>query len=293
MTVDEVGEELADIAAAVLEAALAVARAELPPGATPARLAVVAMGKCGGRELNYASDIDVIFVAEPVKESTRRVYSETFGVRILEGYGATETAPAVAFNTPMFYRNGSVGRILPGMEARLEHVEGVDEGGRLYVRGPNVMLGYLKADNPGVLERPVEGWHDTGDIVTIDEQGFLTIKGRARRFAKVGGEMISLAAVEALAAELWPNALSAVVALPDPRRGERLILLTQQSGATRVDFQNFAKAKHASDFMIPSEIWVLDKLPVLATGKADMVAVGKLVEERLAAKADAMARASA
>ena len=105
--------------------------------------------------------------------------------------------------------------------------------------------------------------------------------------------MISLAAVEALAAELWPNALSAVVALPDPRRGERLILLTQQSGATRVDFQNFAKAKHASDFMIPSEIWVLDKLPVLATGKADMVAVGKLVEERLAAKADTMARASA
>ena len=240
------------------------------------------------RSLRY-----ILAGAEPVKETTRRTYMEKFGLRILEGYGVTETAPALALNTPMFNKFGTVGRILPGMEARLEHVEGVDEGGRLYVRGPNVMLGYLKADNPGVLERPVEGWHDTGDIVTIDEQGFLTIKGRARRFAKVGGEMISLAAVEALAAELWPNALSAVVALPDPRRGERLILLTQQSGATRVDFQNFAKAKHASDFMIPSEIWVLDKLPVLATGKADMVAVGKLVEERLAAKADAMARASA
>jgi len=240
------------------------------------------------RSLRY-----ILAGAEPVKETTRRTYMEKFGLRILEGYGVTETAPALALNTPMFNKFGTVGRILPGMEARLEKVEGVEEGGRLYVRGPNVMLGYLKADDPGVLERPVEGWHDTGDIVTIDEQGFLTIKGRARRFAKVGGEMISLAAVEALASELWPNALSAVVAVPDPRRGERLILITQQKGATRADFQGFAKAKHASDLMIPSEVWVLDKLPVLATGKADMVAVGRLVEERLAAKPDTMARASA
>jgi acyl-[acyl-carrier-protein]-phospholipid O-acyltransferase / long-chain-fatty-acid--[acyl-carrier-protein] ligase len=240
------------------------------------------------RSLRY-----ILAGAESVKETTRRIYMEKFGLRILEGYGVTETAPALALNTPMFNKFGTVGRILPGMEARLEKVEGVEEGGRLYVRGPNVMLGYLKADNPGVLERPVEGWHDTGDIVTIDEQGFLTIKGRARRFAKVGGEMISLAAVEALASERWPNALSAVVAVPDPRRGERLILLTQEKGATRADFQSFAKAKHASDLMIPSEVWVLDKFPVLATGKADMVAVGKLVEERLAAKPDTMARASA
>jgi acyl-[acyl-carrier-protein]-phospholipid O-acyltransferase/long-chain-fatty-acid--[acyl-carrier-protein] ligase len=240
------------------------------------------------RSLRY-----ILAGAEPVKETTRRIYMEKFGLRILEGYGVTETAPALALNTPMFNKFGTVGRILPGMEARLEKVEGVEEGGRLHVRGPNVMLGYLKADNPGVLERPVEGWHDTGDIVAIDEQGFLAIKGRARRFAKVGGEMISLAAVEALASELWPNALSAVIAVPDPRRGERLILLTQEKGATRADFQSFAKAKHASDLMIPSEVWVLDKLPVLATGKADMVAVGKLVEERLAAKPDTMARARA
>jgi acyl-[acyl-carrier-protein]-phospholipid O-acyltransferase/long-chain-fatty-acid--[acyl-carrier-protein] ligase len=155
------------------------------------------------------------------------------------------------------------------------------------------MLGYLKADNPGVLERPPEGWHDTGDIVTIDEQGFLTIKGRARRFAKVGGEMISLAAVEALASELWPNAPSAVIAVPDARKGERLILLTQQKGATRSDFQGYAKSKHASDLMIPAEVWVLEKLPVLGTGKVDVIAITQLVEERLAAKPDTMARASA
>jgi len=240
------------------------------------------------RSLRY-----ILAGAEPVKETTRRVYMEKFGLRILEGYGVTETAPALALNTPMFNKFGTVGRILPGMEARLEKVEGVEEGGRLYVRGPNVMLGYLKVDNPGVLEPPAEGWHDTGDIVTIDEQGFVTIKGRARRFAKVGGEMISLAAVEALASDLWPNALSAVVAVPDPRRGERLILLTQQKGAARAEFQSFAKAKHASDLMIPSDVWVFDKLPVLGTGKVDIMALGKLVEERLAAKPNTMARASA
>ena len=143
-----------------------------------------------------------------------------------------------------------------------------------------------------MLEPPAEGWHDTGDIVSIDEQGFLTIKGRARRFAKIGGEMISLAAVEALASELWPNASSGVVAVPDLRKGERLILLTQQKGATRAEFQAFAKAKHASDLMIPSEVWVLDKLPMLGSGKVDMVGAAKLVQERLAAKTEAMARAT-
>jgi acyl-[acyl-carrier-protein]-phospholipid O-acyltransferase / long-chain-fatty-acid--[acyl-carrier-protein] ligase len=239
------------------------------------------------RSLRY-----ILAGAEPVKESTRRTYMEKFGLRILEGYGVTETAPAAALNTPMFNKFGTVGRLLPGMEARLEKVEGVDEGGRLFVRGPNVMLGYLKVDNPGVLEPPTEGWHDTGDIVTIDEQGFIAIKGRAKRFAKIGGEMISLAAVEALASELWPNELSAVVAVPDMRKGERLVLATQHRAATRTDFQAFAKANHASDLMIPSEVWSLDKLPLLGTGKVDMMSLAKLVQERLAAKPEAMARAT-
>jgi acyl-[acyl-carrier-protein]-phospholipid O-acyltransferase/long-chain-fatty-acid--[acyl-carrier-protein] ligase len=211
---------------------------------------------------------------------------EKFGLRILEGYGVTETAPALALNTPMFNKFGTVGRILPGMEARLEKVEGVEEGGRLSVSGPNVMLGYLKVDKPGVLEPPPEGWHDTGDIVTIDAQGFVTIKGRARRFAKIGGEMISFAAVEALAAELWPQALSAVASVPDPRKGERLILVTQQKDATRAQFQHFSRSKHASDLMVPSDVWVVDKIPLLGSGKVDMVAVAKLVHERTAAQHD-------
>jgi len=233
------------------------------------------------RSLRY-----ILAGAEPVKDTTRRTYMEKFGLRILEGYGVTETAPALALNTPMFNKFGTVGRILPGMEVKLEKVEGVEDGGRLLVRGPNVMLGYLKVDHPGVLEPPSAGWHDTGDIVSIDEQGFVTIKGRARRFAKIGGEMISLAAVEALASELWPNAVSAVAAVPDARKGERLILVTQQKGATRGEFLAFARAKHASELMIPAEVWVIDKLPLLGSGKVDMVAVATLVAERAAATAE-------
>jgi acyl-[acyl-carrier-protein]-phospholipid O-acyltransferase/long-chain-fatty-acid--[acyl-carrier-protein] ligase len=229
------------------------------------------------RSLRY-----ILAGAEPVRESTRRTYMEKFGLRILEGYGVTETAPVLALNTPMFNRFGTVGRLMPGTEARLEPVAGVDEGGRLYVRGPNVMLGYLRADNPGVIEPPHEGWHDTGDIVTIDAQGFVTIRGRAKRFAKIGGEMISLAAVEALAAQLWPDVLSAVATAPDPRKGERLVLVTQQKGATRGEFQAFARSKGASDLMVPAEVVYLEKLPVLGTGKIDMVGVAKLVAERAA-----------
>ncbi len=240
------------------------------------------------RSLRY-----ILAGAEPVKESTRRVYLEKFGLRILEGYGVTETAPALALNTPMFNKFGAVGRILPGMEARLDKVEGVEEGGRLVVRGPNVMLGYLKAERPGVLEPPPGGWHDTGDIVTIDPQGFVTIKGRAKRFAKVGGEMISLAAVEALAGELWPQHPCAVVAVPDARKGERLILATQKKDATRSEFMAFAKQQHAADLMIPSEIMIFEHLPMLGSGKVDLVTLAKEVNERVAAKPEAMARAQA
>ncbi len=230
------------------------------------------------RSLRY-----ILAGAEPVRETTRRIYLEKFGLRILEGYGVTETAPALALNTPMFNRFGTVGRLLPGMQARLDPVEGVDEGGRLYVKGPNVMLGYLRVENPGVLEPPPEGWHDTGDIVTIDAQGFIAIKGRAKRFAKIGGEMISFAAVEALAGELWPDALTAVAAVPDARKGERLVMVTQKKGATRAEFQAFARSRGASELMTPAEIVVMEKLPLLGTGKLDLVAVTKLVKEHAAA----------
>ncbi|MBE7243449.1 MAG: acyl-[ACP]--phospholipid O-acyltransferase [Actinomycetospora chiangmaiensis] len=227
------------------------------------------------RSLRY-----VVAGAEPVKDSTRQTWGEKFGLRILEGYGVTECGPVVALNTPMFNRFGTVGRLLPGMEWRLEPVPGIEEGGRLSVRGPNVMLGYLRSERPGVLEAPPQGWHDTGDIVAIDPLGFVTIKGRAKRFAKIAGEMVSLASVEALAADLWPEAPSAVAALPDARKGERLVLFTEARDATRAAYQSFAKSRGAPEIAVPAEVVVLDRVPMLGTGKVDQVAVAKLARER-------------
>jgi acyl-[acyl-carrier-protein]-phospholipid O-acyltransferase/long-chain-fatty-acid--[acyl-carrier-protein] ligase len=228
------------------------------------------------RSLRY-----IIAGAEAVKESTRRIYAEKFGLRILEGYGVTETAPVLALNTPMFNRFGTVGRIVPGVEMRLERVEGIDEGARLHVRGPNIMMGYFRAENPGVLEQPSGGWHDTGDIVAIDAQGFIAIKGRAKRFAKIGGEMISLAAVENLAGACWSGARVAVVSQPDPRKGERVILCTEDVFATRADVMKVAKAQGASELMIPAQVLFVEKLPLLGSGKIDYPAVAKLVADKL------------
>jgi acyl-[acyl-carrier-protein]-phospholipid O-acyltransferase / long-chain-fatty-acid--[acyl-carrier-protein] ligase len=224
----------------------------------------------------------VVAGAEAVKERTRQVYMERYGIRVLEGYGVTETAPVLAMNTPMANRQGTVGRLSPLMEYKLDSVPGIEEGGRLSVRGPNVMLGYLRAENPGVLEPPPEGWYDTGDIVTVDAAGFITIKGRAKRFAKIAGEMISFAAVEALASELWPDALSAVASVPDARKGERLVMVTQKKDPTRSEFQAFARSRGATEIMVPAEIVYMEKMPLLGTGKIDNMAVTKLVKERVA-----------
>jgi acyl-[acyl-carrier-protein]-phospholipid O-acyltransferase/long-chain-fatty-acid--[acyl-carrier-protein] ligase len=221
----------------------------------------------------------VIAGAEAVKDRTRQIYMERYGVRILEGYGVTETAPVLAMNTPMANRPGTVGRLSPLMEYRLDPVPGIDDGGRLSVRGPNVMLGYLRAENPGVLEALPEGWHDTGDIVSIDEAGFITIKGRAKRFAKIAGEMVSLSSVEAMAATLWPQATSVAVSVPDERKGERIVLLTTQKDADRAAMQQQAKATGASELAVPAAIQVVDKVPLLGSGKTDYVAATALARE--------------
>jgi len=171
-----------------------------------------------GNALDFQSLRYIFAGAERVRPETRAMYMELFKKPIFEGYGVTETAPVLALSTWANAREGSVGRLLPGIEARLDPVPGIEEGGRLWVRGPNVMLGYLLTEAPGVLQPPPDGWYDTGDIVAIDAAGFVTIKGRAKRFAKIGGEMVSLTAVEAAVARLWPNARHAVVNIPDARK---------------------------------------------------------------------------
>lgn len=218
--------------------------------------------------------------AEKLQADTRRIWAEKFGIRILEGYGATETSPVLAVNTMMHYRENTVGRLLPGIEYRLEPVPGIETGGRLHIAGPNVMLGYLLIERPGQLVPPSsiygEGWYDTGDIVVIDEDGFVRIDGRAKRFAKIAGEMVSLGRVEELANRAWPQAISAAIAIPDSRKGEQIVLFTEQRNATRESLIARAKADGFGELAIPREVNPVVAIPLLATGKVDYQALQRL-----------------
>jgi len=211
--------------------------------------------------------------AERVKDETRAMWSEKFGLRIMEGYGATETSPVLATNTPMHYRAGTVGRFIPGIEYKLEAVPGIEKGGRLMVSGPNVMLGYLRAEKPGVLEPVEDGWYDTGDIVEVDEVGFVKIAGRAKRFAKIAGEMVSLTAVENSAVATWPDYQHAAVSIEDGRKGEQVVLVTDNPDADRDALLRKAQELGLSEIMVPRTILVTDTVPLLGTGKVDYVAV--------------------
>lgn len=216
--------------------------------------------------------------AEKVKEQTRKTYMDKFGVRILEGYGATETSPVIAVNSPMHTKDGTVGRALPGMTLRLDPVPGVETGGRLFVKGPNVMLGYYKDDKPGILQEPEAGWHDTGDIVDIDREGYIRILGRAKRFAKIAGEMVSLTVAESLAAAVWPEDQHAVVALADEKKGERLVLVTTCADASRADMSAYGAQNGIPALAIPAQIVITAKMPVLGTGKTDYTAVMEIAK---------------
>ena len=219
----------------------------------------------------------VIAGAEKVREETRRTYADRFGVRVLEGYGATETAPVLSLNTPMHSRPGTVGRLLPNMDWRLDPVPGVAVGGRLMVRGPSVMLGYLRHTAPGVLETLEGGWYDTGDIVTVEDR-WVTILGRAKRFAKIGGEMVSMAAAEALAVQLWPDAQHAVLSVPDARKGEQLVLLTTQPGAAAADLLAHARTRGVPELAVPRALRVVDRVPLLGSGKTDYPAAQRMLQ---------------
>ena len=216
--------------------------------------------------------------AEKLKEETRKLWSEKYGVRIFEGYGATETSPALSTNTPMHNKPGTVGRLLPGIEYSIEEVPGIDHGGKLIVRGPNVMKAYLFSDEPGELACPENQTYDTGDIVSIDEEGYVVIKGRAKRFAKIAGEMVSLTAVESYLSDLWPEHHHAVVSVPDPKKGEALVLVTDKPEATKEVISAFAREQGIGELSVPKTIRAVKEVPLLGTGKTDYVGVAKLVE---------------
>lgn len=221
----------------------------------------------------------VIAGAEKLNEEVRRLYQEKFGIRILEGYGTTECAPVLASNTLMANRVGSVGQLVPGIDYRLLPVPGIEAGGRLQVKGANVMLGYYLFDRPGVLVPPEEGWYDTGDIVRIDEDGFIFIQGRVKRFAKVAGEMVSLEMVEKLAVCAAPEHQHAATTLADAHRGESIMLFTTAPDLTREALQRAAQQLGAPELAVARKIVPLAQIPVLGTGKTDYVSLKQMAEQ--------------
>lgn len=247
-----------------------------------------------GNYAKYAHPYDfgrlryVVAGAEKLSDEVRRTWMEKFGVRVLEGYGVTECAPVVAVNVPMACRIGSVGQLVPGMEYQLESVPGIEQAGILHVKGPNLMKGYLLFDRPGVITPPksvAEGWYSTGDIVSIDDDDFVHIRGRVKRFAKIAGEMISLEVVEGIAQRAAPNYSHAASTRADSAKGEAIVLFTTSPTLTREALLGAAKSLGAPELAVPRIIVPIDEIPLLGTGKTDHVRLKAMGEDKLPAAA--------
>lgn len=222
--------------------------------------------------------------AEKLKTETRRLWLEKYGVRIFEGYGATESSPVISVNTPMHDKPGSVGRLLPKMMHHILKVEGIADGGMLCIKGPNIMLGYMMSDKPGMIVPPsVEqlgaGWYNTGDVVNLDDDGYIQILGRAKRFAKIAGEMVSLSAVEDLASRIAPDAMHAAIHLLDDKKGEQILLFTDSTNIDRESFVQIVRKVSTSELHIPKYFIHTSDIPVLATGKINYRAVLAMAEQ--------------
>jgi acyl-[acyl-carrier-protein]-phospholipid O-acyltransferase/long-chain-fatty-acid--[acyl-carrier-protein] ligase len=260
---------------------------QIPPLVKDTRASVLLATDTFVNQYARASDSDelaalkfVVCGAEKVRDETHNLIAEKFGpVPLLEGYGATEASPVIAVNTPTDNRRGTVGGLLPGMETRLEPVDGIPGGGKLLVRGPNIMAGYLTPD--GAVQPPPDGWHDTGDVVSVSPDDWIRILGRVKRFAKIGGEMVSLTAAEELAFAVWPDCRHAVVSMPDPKKGERLILVTDRRNAEAGPLLAYAKQVGAPEIAVPRKIIRVPEIPVLGTGKTDYVALQRIVDVEL------------
>ncbi|KJV56361.1 major Facilitator Superfamily protein [Orientia chuto str. Dubai] len=224
--------------------------------------------------------------AEKLRPETRELWFKKHGIKIFEGYGATEASPVISANTPMHDKPDTVGRIMPGLKYAALEVEGISNGKKLCIKGPNVMLGYILSSNPGVIVPPkVDGlgdrWYDTGDIVSIDEEGYITIKGRARRFAKIAGEMVSLVVIEDIATAIDKNGKHAAVCVDDEYKGEQIILCTDSNIVDQAKFARYILNSGLSKLYIPRDIIHVVEIPYFTTGKTDYVSVSIMVKDLL------------
>ncbi|TDG00355.1 AMP-binding protein [Paenibacillus piri] len=217
----------------------------------------------------------VVTGAEKLKDEVSELWSRKFGIRILEGYGTTEASPIISINAPLAYKKGTVGRPLPGIRCRLEAIPGIAAGGSLLIQGPNVMKGYL-IHGTGFV--PCPEWYDCGDVVELDEQGFLSIKSRLKRFAKIGGEMISLQLVEELAGAVYEDPNVAAISLQDGRKGERILLYVTKPDCSLQQLKARILEAGYPALLVPAKLEVIARLPLLGSGKTDYVALKAYAE---------------
>lgn len=237
--------------------------------------------------LDFHSVRYVISGGEKLGEEVARVFLEKFALRVYEGYGATECGPVIALSTPQCYKPGTVGRFLPGIEHRLEHVDGIERAGVLHLKGPNIMLGYYRHEQPGAIEPPRSifgpGWHNTGDVVDIGGDGLVRVIGRVRRFAKVAGEMVSLDAIEEIAMHASPDHRHAAMLRNESASGETTVLFTTDPMLTRAGLMHAAHARGGQELAVARRIVCVPEIPLLASGKTDYVSLQAFQLDRPAA----------
>jgi acyl-[acyl-carrier-protein]-phospholipid O-acyltransferase/long-chain-fatty-acid--[acyl-carrier-protein] ligase len=206
------------------------------------------------------------------------MYMQKFKLGIYEGYGTTEASPFISCNVPSQTKDGSVGVIFPGMQYKLEPVEGITDGGELLVKGPNMMKGYLLYEEGF---KPLADWYHTGDIVSIDEEGFIHIKARLKRFAKVAGEMVSLNLAESVAIACIGSPEVAAVAVGDKRKGEQIVICTTMADVSIKQLRDHIAAEQLSPLLVPSKIIQIPSIPLLGSGKTDYVGLTAKVKAQL------------
>ncbi len=231
----------------------------------------------------FASIKVMVSGADNLPESLRQEYLQRFGKDIWQGYGVTEASPVVAVNNAENHKPGSLGKVMPGVRVKIVDVDSgkqlpAGKEGKVLLKGDNVMGGYYH-DKLETDRHFVDGWYDTGDMGVMDEDGFLWHKGRLKRFVKIGGEMVSLAAVEhALEDFFEDDVLYCAVDFFDEKKGAHIALaLTQEEDLSKI--REHLTGKGFSSLYLPKKQIVLEEIPLMGSGKVDFRQVQNLCNQ--------------